>query len=124
VVAVGVVVATIVLPTTLMFAAVAFVVLGAVIVRARGDAVLVLLLVLASMAAVPASQTVSALGSVGTPALLLGLFAGMVWVVQWLAPRDLVLRRYRPVPVLVGGVGRRSRAADGPRRGWGGPAHL
>jgi hypothetical protein len=97
------VVMALVLPSRVLVAGFVFLALGAVLVRARRDAALVVVVLLVAMAVVPASQTISALGSLGAPAVLLGLFAGCVWLVEWLAPREVVRQRYRPVPLLLAG---------------------
>jgi hypothetical protein len=105
-VAVGVVATTLsitalALPSKLLLGLLAFLILGALIVRAKGDAVLVLLILVTTMAIVPANLTVSALGSVGTPTVLLGLFAGVLWFVLWLAPSDVEEQHYRAIPLLL-----------------------
>jgi hypothetical protein len=92
-----------VLPVTPILATFALVIVITVVLKPRYDAALLLLVFLGVVAVVPAPLTVSALRSIGAPTVLLGLAAGAMWAVDWLAPREVTDRRYRPVPLIVVG---------------------
>lgn len=57
----------------------------------------------ATVAIVPATLTVPALGSMGAPQVLVSLAALGVWFVVWLAPGDGPDREFRPIPLLLAG---------------------
>lgn len=92
--------ATVTLPTKPVLVAFGALILASILIRARHDAAL-LVLVLVGAVALPATLTVPALGSLGAPTILIGLAALGVWLIDWLAPRELTRAGVRPIPLLV-----------------------
>ncbi|MBC7402300.1 MAG: O-antigen ligase family protein [Microbacteriaceae bacterium] len=70
------------------------------VTRSPVDAVSYLTVFLFLLIAVPTEQTIGALGSIGSPALLWAVGGGLWWCWQQLQRQDSV-RRYRPSPVKL-----------------------
>lgn len=95
--------AVLALPLGSIFALLGGLVGAALLVRSERDTAQLLVAYTIVVAVVPAALVVPALGSVGTPQILLGLTLLAVWGVTWLAPRQVHRARFRLVPLLLVG---------------------
>lgn len=90
-----------ILPLALVALALLTIIGIALLLRSKRDSAEIVVVYIVAMAAIPASLVIPALGSLGTPQILMGLAALGVWVVTWLAPSQLALDKFRPVPLLI-----------------------
>ncbi len=103
-----------VVPTQAVLASFGLLIVVSVLLRSQHDSAFLVLILLFVLAVVPASLGISGLGSLGAPTTVIGLAAGGIFFVSWVAPRWSVFNgevalsgeteysgRIRPIPVLI-----------------------